>query len=67
MKIDLGAKGLDSGHETVLHTSSGVGVARWARDLDQTTRAHNKPSRLTGHLVAIYLTQSLLLHLCPDK
>ena len=30
-------------------------------------RARNKASRLTGHLVAISLTQGLLVHLCPDK
>ena len=27
----------------------------------------NKASRMTGHLVAISLTQGLLVHLCPDK
>ena len=29
--------------------------------------ARNKASRSTGHLVAISLTQGLLVHLCPDK
>ena len=31
------------------------------------SRARNKASRLTGHLVAITLTQGILVHLCPDK
>ena len=29
--------------------------------------ARNKASGLTGHLVAIFLIQGLLVHLCPDK
>ena len=32
-----------------------------------TLSARNKASRSTGHLVAISLTQGLLVHLCPDK
>ena len=29
--------------------------------------ARNKASGLTRHLVAIFLIQGLLVHLCPDK
>ena len=29
--------------------------------------AHNKASGLTGHLVAIFLTQGLLVHFCLNK
>ena len=29
--------------------------------------ARNKASGLTGHLVATFLIQGLLVHLCPDK
>ena len=29
--------------------------------------ARNKASGLTGHLIAIFLIQGLLVHFCPDK
>ena len=53
------------GHGTCCEGSMGhVARAQWdmLRGLNGTCRARNKASRLTGHLVAIFLIQGLLVH-----